>query len=213
MRYLGAGVVLSSVVIVGACDSKPVPPKAPPPAPTAGRPPAVPTGAPAPAATGPAAATGAAAAQGSGVVAVQGFTFPIPEGWRQMPPANAMRAAELHLPDPSGDAGRACVAVFSTAGGDVQGNIARWAGQVRDASGQPATPEVRSQAVGGVNVTTVTLRGSYVGMNEPVREGWVMHGAIVEAPGGLIFVKMTGPAERMAAAAPAFDGMMAGMTR
>lgn len=123
-----------------------------------------------------------------------------------------MRLAEVVVPDPSGDATKACVAVFSSAGGTVEANIDRWAGQVRDASGKPATPSTRTRTVAGLKVTIVEMSGTYAGMGEGTpRPDWTLRGAIVEIGGGLLFIKMTGPAEGMKACAAAFDSMVDGM--
>jgi hypothetical protein len=125
-----------------------------------------------------------------------------------------MRIAEVQVPDASGDAAKACLIVFSSAGGDVQANIDRWAGQVHDIHGQPAKPQVEKKTIEGVPVTIVELEGSYANMGEAVpRENWMLRGAIVEGPGGLLFIKMTGPAGQMNAAASGFDTMIGGLKK
>jgi hypothetical protein len=164
---------------------------------------------PTPPAAGAASATGAAPT-GAAVTAA-GLSFPLPDGWKQVPPSVSMRLAEVQVPDATGDPAKACLVTFSTAGGDVQANIDRWATQVRDAAGQPAKPDVQKRTVGGMNVTIAELTGAYSGMGDPTpRPNWTMRGAIIEAPGELVFVKMTGPAEQMAAAGPGFDRMIDG---
>lgn len=102
---------------------------------------------------------------------------------------------------------------FSSAGGDVQSSIARWAGQVQDASGQPSAPAVQTRSVQGLTVHIAEMTGTYSGMNEAPRSGWTLRGAIIGAPSGLLFIKMTGPAEPMAAAAAGYGGMIDGLTR
>ncbi len=168
--------------------------------PTAAQPaPSHPTASPStPAATGPA-------------VTVGGVAFPLPESWKQVPPSNPMRLAEVQVPAPSGDPAQASVVTFSTAGGDVGANIERWAGQVRDASGQPSKPIVQTRTIQGLRVHIAEMAGTYTGMNEPPRGGWTLRGAVIEAPGGLLFVKMTGPADSMAAAAAGFTSLIDGL--
>jgi hypothetical protein len=132
---------------------------------------------------------------------VAGLTFTTPEGWTMAPPANSMRLAELHAP------GNAVVA-FSSAGGDIPANIQRWSGQFQGA--QPTTTE---RTVAGLKVHTVDITGTYSGMNEPAQNNYALHGAIIETGGQPVFVKMTGPAEAVKAATPAFDAMVDGMTK
>jgi hypothetical protein len=146
-------------------------------------------------------------------IIVAGLSFPLPEGWNQVPPSNPMRLAELRVPATSGDPAQASVVTFSTAGGDVQANIARWAGQVSDASGKPSEPIVQTRTVQGLRVHITEMTGTYTGMSEAPRPDWTLRGAMVETPGGLLFVKMTGPAEPMAAAGPAFESMINGLSQ
>jgi hypothetical protein len=143
-----------------------------------------------------------------------GVSFPLPAGWIGKPPSNSMRLAEADVPGPAGDATKACLVVFSTAGGSVDDNIARWAGQVRDPKGQPVAATPQKRTVAGLPVTVVEMTGSYAGMGggEP-QANYTLRAAIVEAPAGLIFIKMTGPAEQMSANAPAFNAMVDGLTK
>lgn len=125
-----------------------------------------------------------------------------------------MRLAEALVPDASGDAAKACSVAFSTAGGEVQANIDRWAGQVLDASGAPSKPKITKRQVGGMPVTTAEMTGTYAGMGDTApHTNWTMRAAIVETPGGLLFIKMTGPAEQMAASAASFDAMVDGLKK
>lgn len=133
----------------------------------------------------------------------------LPPAWKRNPPANQMRLAEAQVPDASGDPAKACLVVFSTAGGTVEENIARWSGQVRDANGQPVQGKPESQTVNGLKVSVVELTGTFAGMGDTLpKDNWMLRGAIVEAPDGLLFIKMTGPAESMAAAAKDFQTMI-----
>lgn len=142
-------------------------------------------------------------------VTAMGVSVTLPDSWKRNPPANQMRLAEASVPDASGDAAKECLVVFSTAGGSVQDNITRWAGQVRDAQGQPVPGTPATKQVGGVNVTTVEMTGTFAGMGDtPPKENWTLRGAIVETSQGLLFIKMTGPAEGMAAALPGFNAMI-----
>lgn len=138
-----------------------------------------------------------------------GVTVDLPAGWIGKPPSNQMRLAEAEVPGPGGDASQSCLVVFSTAGGSVDDNIARWAGQVRDPQGQPAPATKASRAVNGLTITTVESVGSFAGMGDAApKSNWMLRGAIIEAPEGLLFIKMTGPADAMTASAGAFASML-----
>jgi hypothetical protein len=125
-----------------------------------------------------------------------------------------MRLAEILVPDASGDPAKSCSITFSSAGGDVQSNIDRWAGQVKDASGQPSKPTVQTKTIAGVNVTIAEMTGSYAGMGDASpKPNTTLRGAIIEGPGAPVFIKMTGPADAMAAAATGFNAMIDGMKK
>ncbi len=207
----------ASVFCIG-CEKQPSAPVTPaaPPAAAPSASPAAPATAPGKGAfVAPAPSTPAAPAGDLGsTISVMNLAFKLPEGWKQAPPSNSMRLAEAVVADPSGDAAKACVAAFSTAGGDVQSNIGRWANQVQHAAGQPLKAETKQRTVAGLPVHTVVLTGTYLGMGDGApKTDWTLHAAIVETPGGLLFVKMTGPADRMKAIAPAFETMLDSMTK
>lgn len=202
-------------MLVLGCEEKAPPTpvtKAPTPAPKAPQvaPSAAPTGQVPPIVPAP---TGAGqAAQGG--VRVLGLNFDLPANWKQVPPGNQMRLAEVQVPDASGDAAKVCTVVFSTAGGDVESNIARWAGQVKDEAGQPSKYQDATKTVAGMTVHTVEMTGAFANMGETTpHQNWMLRGSVVETPGGLLFVKMTGPREQMAAAAGAYAAMIEGMKK
>ncbi len=147
-------------------------------------------------------------------VALLGVKVTLPEGWKRNPPANQMRLAEAEVPDPSGDAAKSCLVVFSTAGGSVEDNLSRWSGQVRDEKGQPVAPKSEARTVNGVKVTSVEMSGNFAGMGDAApRPNWTLRGAIIETSQGLLFIKMTGPSDRMGATAPAFSKMIDSITK
>ena len=167
---------------------------------------------PSPAAEAPATGGSSGAASDGPMLTVMGVGFPLPANFRQVPPANQMRLAEVQVPDASGDASKASTIVFSTAGGTVEANLDRWVRQVLDASGQPAKATIAQRETGGTSWSHIESTGSFVGMGEgPAKAEWMLRGAVVKLPKGLLFVKMTGPAEAMKAHGAGFDAMMAGM--
>jgi hypothetical protein len=150
----------------------------------------------------------------AGSVVALGVDLPLPVGWESVPPSNSMRLAEIRVPSAEGDTAPDCVIAISTAGGTVEGNITRWAGQVRTADGSPTVAQPMTAVADGLAVTMVELEGSYVGMGTaPAQDGWMLRGAIVETPQGLLFVKMTGPIEPMRSAGEAFRYMITALSR
>lgn len=205
-------VTLCACGLLFACEDKqPPPPRPAIPAPSRTTtpppaPPAAQSGAPMPQPM-----TGAPAPTGGPTINALNLSFTVPAGWQSSPPSNQMRLAEIHIPDASGDAGKACLIVFATAMGTVDENIGRWGTQVHGPDGQPAKPDVQDRTVAGMPAKTVELHGSFQNMGESTpHENWVMRGAIIQTPQGLLFVKMTGPADQMAAQAGAFKTMLDG---
>ncbi|MCX5691638.1 MAG: hypothetical protein NTV94_17910, partial [Planctomycetota bacterium] len=214
--FFRTGMVLVAGLAFGlaACEEKAAPPSKPAPA-TAAAPANVPGLVQAPAAlpspVSPAAAV--APITGGNQLAVLGVSLPLPEGFKQFPPSNSMRLADVRVDDATGSSPTACVIAVSTAGGGVDSNLDRWAGQVLDATGNPSK-RVPSEPkmVSGLKVSSVELTGTFVGMGDGApKTNWTLHGAIVETPEGLLFLKMTGPADAMKAAAGRFQAMLDGL--
>jgi len=120
-----------------------------------------------------------------------------------------MRAATYEAGDSE------CVVYFfgQGQGGSIDANLARWSGQVtRD--GKPAPAKTGKKTVHGLNVTTMETTGTYVatgGMNmasQAPKADVRMLAAIVEGPGGNIFIKFTGPVKTIAANTAKFDSLV-----
>ena len=56
----------------------------------------------------------------------------------------------------------------------------------------------------GRDARVVEVSGTYSGMDEVVHKDWTLLGAICELDDAMVFVKMLGPAERVAAAREGF---------
>jgi hypothetical protein len=144
---------------------------------------------------------------------VGAFTFQRPAGWGWVTPASPMRKAQL-TPPATGSAAPGEVTFFHFGpgqGGSVEQNIQRWTAQFHaGAAGSNAMQKV--EQYGGTKVTSVSASGTFQsgmpgGPTTP-REGYALLGAILESPGGNVFVKMTGPAETVRAATAAFEAMI-----
>ena len=126
-----------------------------------------------------------------------------------------MRVAEYVVPRAAGDASDAECTVITfgpNQGGSIDDNVGRWMRQFNPLSGAPTkgVGQVR-----GMTVTRVEVAGSYHPMmmpgmpSEPTTQpGSRLIGAIVQAPSGLWFFKLTGPDATVRAAAPEFDALV-----
>jgi len=154
---------------------------------------------------------------GSATGTAAGVKWSVPKRWT-VAPARQMRVVTYAIPASDSDTtGAECaVSFFGTGqGGPVEMNIERWKGQFEN-------PEVGQQArreIGGVKVTTVKITGTYLspgGMmmtpGEPKRD-YGMLGAVVEAPEGMLFFKLTGPKGTVDAAAAEYEAMLGSIAK
>jgi hypothetical protein len=133
-------------------------------------------------------------------------------------PEKPMRVVTYVVPakDGSGEAGDCAISYFGSGqGGVVTANIDRWVGQF-----EPPLPPVQAvREVNGIKVTTVQLGGTYIGMggmmaeSSPKKEDYRLLGAIIEAPEGMVFFKMTGPRKTVTEAEKEFDAMLGSLTK
>jgi hypothetical protein len=145
-----------------------------------------------------------------------GVHWTAPAGWKTEAP-QPMRAATYTVAAVPGDKANAeCGVYFFGAGqgGSVEANIDRWQGQFRGADGKPATAKILRRTTNrGIAVTTIDTSGDYSGLGGPLSSGqsvpgYRLLGAVVEAPGGNIFVKFTGPAKTIAANQAQFEQLL-----
>jgi hypothetical protein len=143
-----------------------------------------------------------------------GVRWTPPPGWKNEG-ARPMRIATYVLPTGPNDKAECAVYFFGPGqGGTVDANIDRWKGQLLDAAGKPAKAQVDKKSIHGLPVTTIDSTGSYTGMGGPMNASPTVHanyrllGAIVEGPGGNIFLKFTGPARQVAANQKNFEQML-----
>ena len=145
-----------------------------------------------------------------------GLRWTAPAGWKSEAP-RPMRAATYSVAPAPGDeaAGEVVINYFGSGqGGSVDANIERWKGQVHGSDGKPATAAVAKRTVRGITMTTIDASGAYSGMGGPMMTspkavpGYRLLGAIVEGPSGNVFVKLTGPANTVAANQQKFDQLL-----
>jgi hypothetical protein len=147
---------------------------------------------------------------------VAGLKWTPPAGWKTEG-AKPMRAATYTVPPAEGDtAGAECAVYFfgDGQGGSVQENLDRWKGQMTAAGGQRPDAKIAKRTIHGLTVTTIDASGDYSGMGGPmatsksVQNNYRLLGAIVEGPGGNVFIKFTGPAKTIAASQAKFEQLL-----
>ena len=148
-----------------------------------------------------------------------GVKWTAPAGWKSES-ARPMRAATYTIAAASGDTMNAeCGVYFFGAGqgGSVEANLERWAGQFTSPGGTPAKPLIAKRQIHGLATTTIDVSGAYSGLGGPMAAGthavagYRLLGAIVQAPGGNIFVKFAGPAKTIAANQPKFEQLLSSL--
>ena len=147
-----------------------------------------------------------------------GVAWTVPTGW-EVGPARQMRIATYLIHAIAGDPedGECAVYFFGAGqGGTVEANLDRWAHQFTSPDGQsPAQPaKMETRVIAGLKVSTLTVSGTYLGGGGMMSQEQVkkpkfrMRGAIVEAPEGLVFFKLTGPLNTVAAAENDFNSLL-----
>ncbi len=167
----------------------------------------------------PAAAPAAAsAASGAGMAPTPtrelGIAFDDPPGWKRLTPSSAMRAASFEVPPAAGDPEAGDLGVFyfgPTQGGSLEQNVKRW----RDSFPDVAEDKVkRSQRNPSgllqhlVEIEDGTYSSGMPGAPKTPKAGYALLGAIVEAPTGNYYFKLTGPKATVAAARPKFLSLL-----
>ena len=138
---------------------------------------------------------------------VGGLTFTRPADWKWIEVTSPMRKAQLAVP--GADASKAADITFFHFGeggaGGVEANAQRW---LKQFSGKGGAEKTEPQEIAGVKVTLVSTEGTFTsgmpGGEAKSLENHALLGAMIENPGGLVFVKMTGPIETVKGAREKF---------
>ncbi len=146
-----------------------------------------------------------------------GVQWKAPSGWVSEPP-RPMRAATYDIPGPRDSPEHSqCVVYFFGAnqGGTVEANLTRWKSQMLGSDGKEAAAKVQTRTIHGLRMTTIDTSGTYTGMGGPMAAtpvkpapGYRLLGAIVEAPGGELFIKFAGRSGLVGAAAHDFEMLL-----
>lgn len=145
-----------------------------------------------------------------------------PKDWVRKEPKSRIVEHEFAAPVAEGDTIEGRITIMG-AGGDVQQNIDRWAGQFTQPDGKDSkdVTKVTKKKVNGLEIHVVDIGGTYQDMpggpfagGKPTpREGYRMLGAIIIAPKiGNYFVKFYGPAKTVGKYEADFGKMLDGLT-
>jgi len=140
------------------------------------------------------------------------ITWVDPPGLRRVPPKSPMRKASFEVPHAKEDKEDGELAVFYFGpgqGGSIDANVDRW---VKQFSGVASGDVKRAdREANGLRQHTVEIQhGTFdagqmsMGPATGPKKDYALMGAIVEAPSGAYFFKMTGPAHTVAAAREPF---------
>ncbi len=143
------------------------------------------------------------------------FTFKRPAAWKWVAvAANSMRKAQLRV---EGEGGQSADVVFFTfgagQGGGVEQNVARWVGQFAQGDGTAVKPVEETAEIKGTKITRVrvdsgTFNSGMPGGPTTPQADYGLYGAILESKDGDVFIKLTGPAALVRAAAADFEAMI-----
>lgn len=146
-----------------------------------------------------------------------GIKWNVPAGWT-LQGERMMRVATYTIPKAEEDqeTGECAVFFFGPGqGGEVDMNIERWAAQFEE---KPAISKSATD-INGLSITKVEIAGNYLAPAGPMmesqgtKENFLLLGAIVEAPGGYVFFKSTGPKKTMEGAKAAFEALLATLAK
>ena len=166
---------------------------------------------------------GTPAMPGSAPTQAAGVAWTVPAAW-ELGPEHQMRIATYRLHAIAGDPEDAECAVYffgTGQGGTVEANLDRWAHQFTGPDGQsPAqAAKIEKQVIAGLKVSTLAVSGTYAGAGgmmgqAPVsKPNFRMRAAIIEAPEGLVFFKLTGPLNTVAGAEKDFNSLLGSVHR
>jgi len=139
--------------------------------------------------------------------------------WRASTPNSTMRKAQFTLPRAAGDPEDAELIIYyfgAGQGGSIEANLERWYTHFAqpDSSASADKAQVTRETVGGMELTTVDLSGTYIA---PVMPGsaesynkpnFRMLAAVLETSEGPYFFKLVGPEQTLAQSAQSFSQFM-----
>ena len=152
------------------------------------------------------------------VIELDGLKSRAPSHWKVEEPSNKMRAYQVRIPKAKNDRDDAEMIVFyfgPGGGGSVADNLKRWKGMFLPPEGKSLddVAKVEKSKVGGVDVTTLDVAGTYLFKAAPFdpnakaekKTNYRMLGVVFESPKGPYFLRLVGPAATVGENKKAFD--------
>jgi hypothetical protein len=144
------------------------------------------------------------------------ITWVDPPEWKRSPKPNPMRKATYVVPRAAGDGEDGELGVFyfgpGQAGG-IEANVDRWVKQFKDVPAERVRREDRKtngMLTHVIQIDSGTFNANTMGQGaEKLKKDYALLGAIVEAPSGAYFFKLTGPKKTVSAAKKPFDALLA----
>jgi hypothetical protein len=137
-----------------------------------------------------------------------------PPRWQRQATTSPMRKASFKVPKEGADPEDGELSVFHFGkgeGGGIEPNVERWVGQFKGVDKQQVKRSDRSanglvQHI--VEIESGTFSSGMPGGPTTPKENYALVGAIVEAPDGNWFFKLTGPKATVRRAHPEFFGLL-----
>ncbi len=149
------------------------------------------------------------AAEAPATFKVGQFTFARPAAWKWIE-AGGMRKAQLQIGEGKSQGEVVFFEFPAGQGGEVKANIDRWLGQFQEP--REKLQSKTEKVPGKVPVTYVQAEGTYMsgmpGAPKTAMPNYALQGAIAEAPGGNIFIRLTGPAALVKSSQAEFKKMV-----
>jgi hypothetical protein len=144
------------------------------------------------------------------------ITWVDPPEWKRSERPNPMRKATYLIPRAQGDTEDGELGVFYFGpgqGGGIEANVDRWVKQFKDVPAERVRREDRTtngMRTHVIEVQSGTFNANSMGHGgEKLKKNYALLGAIVEAPSGAYFFKLTGPKKTVTAAKKPFDALIA----
>jgi hypothetical protein len=157
---------------------------------------------------------GASSAWSADEFSVGGLAFTAPAGWRRVPPPSPMRKAMFRVENPSGGSdGAVTFYHFGPGrGGGAEANLARWRRQFTEPPDR-LDARIETTELGGHRVHLFRAAGTFLsgapGGPKTELPNYGFLGAIIEGPGGDVFIRLVAPGPLADMAEPAFRAMVA----
>ncbi|MAJ47653.1 MAG: hypothetical protein CBC35_10370 [Planctomycetes bacterium TMED75] len=140
-----------------------------------------------------------------------GLVFDKPALWPWMAPSMRFRTLQYSVPGSGGSPSAELIfSVFiGSDGGGIQMNLNRWIQQFRPTDGVPARVEQSTKTINDMAISYVELEGSYAGMGAAApKPNWAQLGAIIQAPGRTVYVRLLGPDKTVLENVSSFESLV-----